>query len=129
MAALSPTNAFAMLAGPTIVYHFTHGYLWQKLANLNSNDPSFARDDTVAKSDTDVWVTGTKFVSAELLGILRRGTSTGPPGRTTRRTLSSDAEILAAALGSNGVLYVVGSIIGPSPNRGIVWAYDGSAVE
>lgn len=125
MAALSATDAFALLAG-SYVYHFTHG-AWQKLVNLPGN---FSAVPIVAKSDTDVWVAGTSGV-ADMSGsvdyVPEAWHFDGATWTEHKATLSPEAEILAAALGSNGVLYVVGSIIGPNgPNRGLVWAYDDS---
>jgi hypothetical protein len=126
VAALSATDAFALLAGyqESDVYHFTHGS-WQKLANLNSNDISFSAMTIVAKSDTDVWVAGTSETATYVPEAWHFDGSTWTDHAAT---LASQALISAAALGSNGVLYVVGGSLGPNgPNRGIVWAYSGSA--
>ena len=126
VAALSTTDAFALLADyqESDVYHFTHGS-WQKLADLNSNDISFSAVTIVAKSDTDVWVAGTSETATYVPEAWHFDgfTWTDHPA-----TLSPQALMLAAAQGSDGVLYVVGSSLGPNgPNRGIVWAYNGSA--
>lgn len=125
MAVLSTTDAFALLGnGGSDVYHFTHGS-WQKLANLNSYDRFFYAMTIVAKSDTDVWVVGMSVAAPYVPAAWHfdGSTWTGHPA-----TLSPLSEILAAAVGSNGVLYVVGSHITANvgPDRGIVWAYDGS---
>ena len=129
VAVLSATDAFALLSvdpGPD-VYHFTHGS-WQKLANLNSNNIYFFRAVTiVAKSDTDIWVIGEDELPYPYTITFEAWHYDGSTWTDHAATLSPAAEILAAALGSNGVLYVVGSTIGPEgPNRGLVWAYDGS---
>jgi hypothetical protein len=126
VAALSATDAFALVSvdpGPD-VYHFTHGS-WQKLATLNKD--SFFRAVTIAAtSDTDVWVTGTSETGGTIF-VPEAWHFDGSTWTDQAATPSTQAEILAAALGSNGVLYVVGSTIGPNgPNRGLVWAYDGS---
>lgn len=129
MAALSATDAFALV--PTYpgsdVYHFTHG-AWQKLVSLNSNDPDFTAATIVAKSDTDVWVAQTaKTVTTTVTYVPEAWHFDGSAWTDHPATLAPQAEISAAALGSDGVLYVTGSSLGPNgPDRGIVWAYNGS---
>jgi hypothetical protein len=127
VAALSATDAFALAFGNqgSDVYHFTHG-AWQKLVTLESNDIYFSAATIVAKSDTDVWVAMTaKTATATYVPEAWHfdgSTWTGHPA-----TLPPQAEMQAAALGSNGVLYIVGGSLGPSgPDRGFVWAYNGS---
>src|ERR1700728_202257 len=126
VAVLSATDAFALVSvypGPD-VYHFTHGS-WQKLATLNG-DIFFRAVTIAAKSDTDVWVTGTSENGGTTF-VPEAWHFDGSTWTDQATTPSNQAESLAAALGSNGVLYVVGSTFGPDgPNRGLVWAYDGS---
>jgi hypothetical protein len=125
VAALSTTDVFALEASfqESVVYHFTHGS-WEKLVNLNGNDINFSAVTIVAKSDKDVWVAGT---SKSATYIPEAWHFDGSTWTEHAATLSPRAEILAAALGSNGVLYVVGNTLGPNgPNRGLVWANDGS---
>lgn len=128
VAVLSATDAFALLLdypGPG-VYHFTHGS-WQKLAQLNGTDIYFGALTIVADSDTDVWVIGEDKVPDPYSITFEAWHYDGFTWTDHTATPSPAAEILAAALGRNGVLYVVGSTIGPEgPNRGLVWAYDGS---
>ncbi len=127
VAALSATDAFALVDSNlgSDVYHLTHG-AWQKLVNLNGNDPDFSAVTIVAKSDTDVWVAMTSK-TATATYVPEAWHFDGSTWTDHPATLSPQAEMSAAALGSNGVLYVVGSTFGPSgPNRGLVWAYDGS---
>jgi len=125
LAVLSTTDVFALAAGSE-VYHFTHGS-WQKLVNLNSTDISFSAVAMVADSDTDVWVIGQDELVDPYTITFEAWHYDGSTWMDHLATLTPEAEILAAALGSNGVLYVVGSILGPDgPNRGLVWAYGGS---
>jgi hypothetical protein len=127
VAVLSATDAFALVATypGSDVYHFTHG-AWQKLVILDSNDNDFSAATIVAKSDTDVWVAMTSK-TATATYVPEAWHFDGSTWADHPATLSPQAEISAAALGSNDVLYVVGSSLGPNgPNRGIIWAYDGS---
>jgi hypothetical protein len=126
MAVLSATDAFALVATFQVadVYHYTHG-AWQLLVNLDSNDIALSAVSIAAKSDTDVWVTGTSITATH---VVEAWHFDGAAWTDHPSTLSSQAEVLAAALGSNGDLYVVGSSFGPNgPDRGIVWAFNGSA--
>jgi hypothetical protein len=127
VATLSATDAFALVATYQgyDVYHFTHG-AWQKLVSLNGYDPDFSAVTIVAKSDTDVWVAMTSKTAAAAY-VPEAWHFDGSTWTDHPATLSPQAEILAAALGSDGVLYVVGSRLGADgPDRGIVWAYDGA---
>lgn len=129
VAALSATDAFALVAtspGPA-VYHFTHG-AWQKLVSLNGNVVDFTAMTIVAKSDTDVWVAMTsKTVTTTATYVPDAWHFDGSTWTDHPAPVSPQAEIQAAALGSDGVLYVTGSSLGPNgPDRGIVWAYNGS---
>lgn len=128
VAALSTTDAFALLAAypGSDVYHFTHGS-WQKLANLNDNGIFFNAVTIAAKSDTDVWVVGEDEQPDPFKITFDARHYDGSTWTEHAATLAPAAEILAAVLGSNDVLYVVGSILGPDgPDRGLVWANDGS---
>jgi hypothetical protein len=128
VAALSTTDVFALLAGyqGSDVYHFTHGS-WQKLVNLNSNGIYFGAVAIVAHSDTDVWVIGQDEVVYPYSITFVAWHYDGSTWTDHPATLSPVVEVLAAAMGSDGVLYVVGSVFGPNgPDRGLVWANDGS---
>ena len=117
VAALSATDAFALLYTylGSDVYHFTHGS-WQKLASLNSNDIAFSAVTIVAKSDTDVWVAGTSETGGTTY-VPEAWHFDGSTWTDYTATPSPQAQILAAALGSDGVLYVVGSSLGPHRPR------------
>lgn len=128
VAVLSTTDAFALLDGypEPDVYHFTHGS-WQKLPNPNSKDIFFRAETVVARSDTDVWVIGEDEIAEPYQITFETWHFDGSTWTEHAPPRAPWAEILATALGSNGVLYVVGSHIGPNgPDRGIVWANDGS---
>jgi len=112
-----------MLAGPTIVYHFT-GTIWEKLANLENNDPSFGGGILVAGPDSGVWVVGMKFISAEGRPGIAAWHYDGSTWTEHSSPLPAGAEIEAAALGGNGVLYLAGTNM--ITYTGIIWSYNGS---
>jgi hypothetical protein len=124
VAALSLTDAWLLLngAGKTgyefDVYHLADG-AWNYSVNLDANDNSIIALAIVARSDTDVWVIGEEAGS----GQLRTWHYDGSAWTDHPPTPSSPVGIgLAAAVGSNGVLYVAGTTY----KEGIVWSYDGS---
>src|ERR1700722_16253680 len=119
-AALSPKDVWIVLAGSdeADVYHLS-GATWVGPEKLYNNGNSFYPVSIVASSDWDVWVTGTSATDAP-----EAWHYDGSAWTDHSPTLSSSAEIKAAALGSNGVLYLAGT--NEKTDTGIIWRYDGS---
>jgi len=129
MAALSPTNVWMLAGSPyssvgeTSVYHFT-GTAWEEIANLDNSDPSFSGQVTVARSDSDVWVIGEDVIIGEGNTGVEAWHYDGSTWTEHAPPLPSGAKVEAAALGSNGVLYLAGNK--GYALAGIIWSYDGS---
>ncbi len=112
----SPYTAFT----PAYVYHY-NGSTWQTF--LTINDAEYIQNmSIVASSDTNVWVAGTvEGTTAEITPEVWH--YNGSSWASQVPDLSSSAEVNAAALGSDGTLYVVGDNL--AAHSGLVWSYNG----
>jgi len=125
MAVLSPANVWMLAGYGTSVYHFT-GTAWEEVANLRNSDQSFTGQRIVARSDSDVWVIGTDGIVGQSYVVTRawhydRSTWTE---HAAPLSLPGYSDIVAAALGSNGVLYLAGTNMFTFAAK--IWSFDGS---
>jgi hypothetical protein len=124
IAALSPTDVWILITrtdshknNVSDVYHYT-GTERRESADLDDIEKSFVAKWIVARSDTDVWVIGSAHGTLEAWHYGGSGWTDHPPAKY------SYAAIGAAALGSNGILYLAGN--NGHTHRGIILSYDGS---
>jgi hypothetical protein len=124
IATLSPSDVWMLIKGTdnngnnvSAVYHRA-GSEWRESANLAGNDATFGSQWIVARSDTDVWVIGSARRALKTWHYDGSRWTDHPPTRY------SFAAINAVALGTNGVLYLAGSI--GNIRKGIILGYDGA---
>jgi hypothetical protein len=124
IAALSPTDVWMLITrtdnhrnNVSDVYHLV-GTERRESADLDDIERSFAAKWIVARSDTDVWVVGSAHGAVEAWHYNGSSWTDHPPTRY------SSVGVDAAALGSNGILYLAGS--NGHAHAGIIVSYDGS---
>ena len=124
VAAISPTDEWMLItrtdnhgSNVSAVYHLV-GTERLESADLADSEKSFAAKWIVARSDTDVWVIGSARGALEAWHYDGSSWTDHPPTRY------SYAAIDAAALGSDGILYLAGS--NGHTRKGIILSYDGS---
>jgi hypothetical protein len=124
IATLSPSDVWMLIKGTdkhgnniSAVYHRT-GSVWRESANLAGNDGAFGAEWIVARSDTDVWVVGSSHWIPKAWNYDGSSWTDHPPTRYSHATIN------AAALGSDGTLYLGGS--NRNTHKGIILGYDGS---
>lgn len=88
------------------------------------SDASFRAVSIVARSGSDVWVTGTSGPSNPQTAAPEAWHYDGSSWTDQSPGLSPHAQIRAAALGSNGILYIAGR--NGTTQAGMIWSYDGS---
>ena len=124
VAALSPTDVWTLITrtdkhknNVSDIYHLV-GTERREFVDLDDTEKSFRAKWIVARSDTDVWVIG----SAR--GVLEAWHYNGSRWTDHPPTRYSYAGIDAAALGSDGILYLAGS--NGHTHKGVILGYDGS---
>jgi hypothetical protein len=124
IAALSPTDAWTLITrtdshknNVSSVYHLV-GTERRESVDLDDIEKSFKAKWIVARSDTDVWVIGSARGVLEAWHYNGAGWTDHPPARYP------SVGIDAAALGSNGILYLAGT--NRRARKGVVLSYDGS---
>jgi hypothetical protein len=124
VAALSPTDVWMLITrtdqhknNVSDVYHLV-GTERRDPVNLDDIEKSFVAKWIVARSDTDVWVIGSARRTLEAWHYNGSRWSDHPP------TSYSYAVIDAAALGSDGILYLAG--YNGHTHAGVILSYDGA---
>jgi hypothetical protein len=119
VAVLSPSDIWMLvLTGSPYVYHF-NGTIWQGPTSPGGG-ASFIAKSLVASSDSNVWVVGVSDAGTPLAWNYN-----GQSWINQSPSLSAYAGLTAAAIASNGTLYVAGSRNNVSGNAGLIWSYSG----
>jgi hypothetical protein len=115
VAVLSPSDVWMLVVnGSPYVYHF-NGTIWQ---GPTSPGGAFTVRSLVASSDSNVWVVGTSDAGTPLAWNYN-----GQSWINQSPSLSASAGLTAAAIASNGTLYVAGSRNNVTGNAGLIWSY------
>jgi len=124
IAALSPTDVWMLItrtdkhkSNISEVYHLA-GTQRRESVDLDDIEKSFAAKWIVARSDTDVWVIGSAHGALEAWQYNGSSWTDHPPARY------SYVGIDAAALGSNGILYLAGN--NRHTHTGVILGWDGA---
>jgi hypothetical protein len=124
IAALSPTDVWTLITrtdkrknNVSDIYHLV-GTERRESADLDDIEKSFMAEWIVARSDADVWVIGSARGALEAWHFNGFRWTDHPPAPF------SYAGIDAAALGSNGILYLAGN--NTHTRKGLILSYDGS---
>lgn len=124
IAALSPTDVWMLITRTdkhknkvSDVYHLA-GTQRRESVDLDDIEKSFGAKWIVARSDTDVWVVGSAHGALEAWQYDGSSWTDHPPARF------SSVEIDAAALGSNGLLYLAGR--NRHTHTGVILSWDGA---
>jgi len=119
VAVLSPTDVWMLVreaAGPH-VYHLADG-TWENLPIPAGNDINFGGVSIVASSDANVWVVGDGDGGGDTWRY------DGSTWTEHVKPSSLVALFYAAALGTDGTLYLAGSSV--RTGEGGVWSFDGA---